>query len=195
MKTQILLWLGLVILVLSCSNDNLSEEISKKEMTNLQEKALSTPLTNDVFTVDQKDNWKSSNGKAVTRTIKFHRSSGIFDFVAPSTECSPFIQVLIVGDGNATFLGNFKIINKYCFDGEQPVGPIYGFLTAANGDEIFTQMIGAVEVPSPEISNFDYIILGGTGRFEDATGFIQMYGTIDRINFVFNLEGEGEITF
>lgn len=195
MKTQILLWLGLVILVLSCSNDNLSEEISKKEMTDLQEKALSTPLTNDVFTVDQKDNWKSSNGKAVTRTIKFHRSSGIFDFVAPSTECSPFIQVLIVGDGNATFLGNFKIINKYCFDGEQPVGPIYGFLTAANGDEIFTQMIGAVEVPSPEISNFDYIILGGTGRFEDATGFIQMYGTIDRINFVFNLEGEGEITF
>lgn len=195
MKTQILLWLGLVILVLSCSNDNLSEEISKKEMTDLQEKALSTPLTNDVFTVDQKDNWKSSNGKAVTRTIKFHRSSGIFDFVAPSTECSPFIQVLIVGDGNATFLGNFKIINKYCFDGEQPVGPINGFLTAANGDEIFTQMIGAVEVPSPEISNFDYIILGGTGRFEDATGFIQMYGTIDRINFVFNLEGEGEITF
>ena len=120
---------------------------------------------------------------------------GFFDFVFPSTECAPFIQVLIIGKGNATFLGNFDVLNKYCFDGEQPVGPIYGFLTAANGDQIFTQMIGAIEVPAPEISYFDYIILGGTGRFEGASGAIQMFGTIDRVNSLFNLEGEGEITF
>ena len=150
-----------------------------------------TPLTFDVSKAD----FKFSKTKAVTRTIKIHRSSGHFDFLYPSTECPENIQVLIIGTGNATFLGNFDVINKYCFDGEKPVGPIYGFLTAANGDEIHTQMIGATELPAPEISNFDYIILGGTGRFEDASGFIHMYGTIDRVNFIFNLEGEGKISF
>jgi hypothetical protein len=195
MKTQILLSLFIATMVFSCSNDKLSGESSLEESINLQEKALLTPLTNDIFTKLNKESSKSSNAKAVTRTIKINRSAGFFDFVFPSTECAPFIQVLIIGKGNATFLGNFDVLNKYCFDGEQPVGPIYGFLTAANGDEIFTQMIGAIEVPAPEISFFDYVILGGTGRFEGASGTIQMYGTIDRVNFVFNLEGEGEITF
>jgi len=189
MKKQILVLASLFILSYGCSESN--PIVESNEAYNLQEKALMTPLTMDL----SKNDFKSSNAKAVTRTIKFQRSSGHFDFVYPSTECSPYVQVLIVGTGNATFLGNFKVTNKYCFDGEEPVGPIYGYLTAANGDEIFTQMIGATEVPAPEISNFDYIILGGTGRFEDASGFIHMYGTIDRVNFVFNLEGEGEITF
>lgn len=188
MKKLILL-ASLIILSYGCSESNPIGDTN--ETITLQEKALLTPLT---FDLSKKD-FKSSKAKAVTRTIKFQRSSGYFDFVYPSTECSPYVQVLIVGTGNATFLGNFEIINKYCFDGEVPVGPIYGFLTAANGDEIYTQMIGATEVPAPEISDFDYIILGGTGRFADASGFIHMYGTIDRVNFIFNLEGEGEITF
>lgn len=195
MKTQILISLFIAAMVFSCSNDKLSRESSFDESVNLQERAILTPLTNAVFTEDKKDFSKSSNAKAVTRTIKFNRSVGYFDFVFPSTDCAPFTQVLIIGKGNATFLGNFDVLNKYCFDGEQPVGPVYGFLTAANGDEIFTQMIGAVEVPAPEISVFDYVILGGTGRFDGASGTIQMYGTIDRVNFLFHLEGEGEITF
>lgn len=195
MKTQILLSLFIATMTFSCSNDKLSDESSLKESINLKEKALLTPLTNDIFNELSKEYSKSSNAKAITRTIKFNRSAGFFDFVFPSTECAPFIQVLIIGKGNATFLGNFDVLNKYCFDGEQPVGPIYGFLTAANGDQIFTQMIGAIEVPAPEISYFDYIILGGTGRFEGASGAIQMFGTIDRVNSLFNLEGEGEITF
>ena len=189
MKTQILVLVSLFMLSYGCSESNPIEE--NNATITLQEKALLTPLTIDF----SKNAFKSSNAKAVTRTIKFQRSSGYFDFVYPSTECSQYVQVLIVGTGNATFLGNFDVINKYCFDGVEPVGPIYGFLTAANGDEIFTQMIGATEVPAPEISNFEYLILGGTGRFEDASGYIHMYGTIDRVNFIFNLEGEGEITF
>lgn len=188
MKKLILL-ASLMILTYGCSESNPIGDTN--ETVSLQEKALLAPLTIDV----SKSDFKSSNAKTGTRTIKFQRSSGHFDFVYPSTECSPYIQVLIVGTGNATFLGNFDVINKYCFDGVEPVGPIYGFLTAANGDEIHTQMIGATEVPAPEISNFDYIILGGTGRFEDASGFIHMYGTIDRVNFIFNLEGEGKISF
>ena len=178
-----------MILSYGCSESNPIADTN--DAISLQEKALVTPLLMDVSNRD----FKSSNAKAVTRTIKFQRSSGYFDFVYPSTECSPYVQVLIVGTGNATFLGNFEVLNKYCFDGEEPVGPIYGFLTAANGDEIHTQMIAATELPAPEISNFDYIILGGTGRFEDASGTIHMYGTIDRVNFIFYLEGEGEITF
>jgi hypothetical protein len=193
MKTRILLWIGIFTISFSCSNDKLLEE--NNDSINLQEKALLTPLTSDFSKENLKVFSKSSNAKAITRTIKFHRASGIFDFVYPSTECSPFIQVLIIGNGNGTFLGNIEVINKYCFDGEEPVGPIYGFLTAANGDEIFTQMIGAEEVPAPEISNFEYVILGGTGRFEGASGWIQLNGTVDRVNFLWNLEGEGEITF
>lgn len=189
MKTQILVLVSLFMLSYGCSESNPFRENNKA--INLQEQALITPLSIDL----SKNDFKSSKAMAVTRTIKFQRSSGYFDFVYPSTECSPYVQVLIVGTGNATFLGNFDVINKYCFDGEEPVGPIYGFLTAANSDEIHTQMIGATEVPAPEISNFEYIILGGTGRFEGASGYIHMYGTIDRVNFIFNLEGEGEITF
>ncbi|WP_228850324.1 hypothetical protein [Aegicerativicinus sediminis] len=193
MKKHILLLVGLFILNYGCSTGDIIEE--NNEITGLEEKALLTHLAIDMSNGDLNVFKKSSSANAVTRTIKFQRSSGYFDFVYPSTDCSPYLQVLIVGNGNATFLGNFEVINKYCFDGENPVGPIYGFLKAANGDEIFTQMIGATELPAPEISNFEYIILGGTGRFEGATGSVHMYGIIDRINFLFNLEGEGEITF
>ena len=50
MKTQILLSLFIATMVFSCANDKLSDETSLEESINLQEKALLTPLTNDIFT-------------------------------------------------------------------------------------------------------------------------------------------------
>jgi hypothetical protein len=49
MKTQILISLFIAAMVFSCSGDKLSTESSFDESVNLQEKAILTPLTNDVF--------------------------------------------------------------------------------------------------------------------------------------------------
>ncbi len=57
-------------------------------------------------------------------------------------------------------------------------------------------------MPYPDLDNppnfyYPYDIIGGSegGRFENATGYINMYGIVDYIEGIWTLTGEGEITY
>lgn len=94
-------------------------------------------------------------------------SAGTFgaDFNLP--RCGPLLPLKIEGSGKASHVGNLDVILTWC-TGEIG-GPdnfiIDGVITAANGDEIWFQSTGPFRP-----FEIDYIVTGGTGRFEEAEG-------------------------
>ncbi|QIA07758.1 hypothetical protein [Draconibacterium halophilum] len=138
------------------------------------------------------------SGNRIERTIKFQKASGVMEVIQNMDACTATgLQMIISGGGNATFLGNFTVYNKLCIDGDgNPVSPIWGELTAANGDKIYT-MVNTDPWVDEDGMHYLYKIREGmsTGRFEGATGYIDMYGIIDHINMTWDLKGEGMIKF
>lgn len=133
------------------------------------------------------------------KIITFKQSSGTME-VIPCSDCPTGFQFYISGTGIATHLGNFTVVNTVCFD---PVtgefsGDWLGFITAANGDQLHTQMVYGPYFPEgPEgPTYYDYDVQEGTGRFEDVTGgnFIT-YGYADWDNMTWTLQGGGPIYF
>ncbi|UKM65931.2 hypothetical protein GSB9_02503 [Flavobacteriaceae bacterium GSB9] len=93
-----------------------------------------------------------------------------------------------VGGGNATHLGNFTTDLKFCFHvvfdeqgnpdpegGFGEYGTVEGYMEAANGDRLFVTTPGSILIPiQDDFYAFKFedicIIGGGTGRFENASG-------------------------
>lgn len=109
--------------------------------------------------------------------------------IAPDASCGgpPMLLNTQEGFGEATHLGRFSVLITFCIDpsellddgqlspGESlPYENGLGTLTAANGDRLFITIAGAV-LPSDH-PDFDFEfsdpfeIVGGTGRFDGATG-------------------------
>ena len=133
------------------------------------------------------------------KIVTFNKSSGIME-VIPCTDCATGYQLYISGSGNATHLGNFTVINTVCFDLAtfETVGDHLGFIFAANGDEIHTQMVNGPYFPEgPDgPAYYDYTVLEGAGRFADVTGGDWvMYGMADLANMTWELQGGGPIYF
>ncbi|MCY1722320.1 hypothetical protein OU798_18345 [Prolixibacteraceae bacterium Z1-6] len=138
------------------------------------------------------------SGTMVERTIKFQRASGTMEVIWNPDACSETeLQMVIAGGGNATFLGNFTVLNTLCINEQgDPVSPILGELTAANGDMLYS----IVTTPPWEENGMVYYRYDirselCTGRFEGATGFIIMYGDIDHVAMTWDLKGIGRIMF
>lgn len=137
--------------------------------------------------------------KVKTKTIKFHRASGPFIYEFPSDCGEGIFRAVISGQGNASHLGRFTVENIGCFhqDSEGDLvldGPWLGFMTAANGDEIHTQLVGAWDKAG--LSYYKYMVLTGTGRFFEAQGEIIMYGTMEYetpLSGNWTLKGEGTL--
>jgi hypothetical protein len=131
--------------------------------------------------------------KLKTKTLKIHESSGTLLY--PNTiiscdvcdMCESMSLLYVQGTGHATHLGAFTVINYLCVD--QP-SVLRGLLTAANGDQIHTKLMGP-----PVDGVFHYAIEGGSGRFAGAEGYIDMWGLIDEEKEIFELEGLGEIRY
>jgi hypothetical protein len=141
---------------------------------------------------------KAEAAKKVTKTLKFHESSGILLYFAdPPVPCEICdiceygSMLLVQGTGHATHLGAFTVINYLCYE---DLKTTRGILTAANGDHLFTMVIGT-SIDEDLGLIYHYAILEGDGRFEGATGWIDMWGDIDDIAGTFDLEGEGEVTY
>ncbi len=142
--------------------------------------------------MDQNPELKS--GKMVERPFIIHSSTGTMGFLV-SDECpdlGPGVpnRFVVNGSGNATHLGKFTVKNFMCLDGS----PIQGELTAANGDKIFT-MVTKEPWMEDGVIHYYYSILDGTGRFEDAGGYVVMFGVIDYATMTFDLKGDGRIIF
>lgn len=138
---------------------------------------------------------KADVAKIVTKTLKFHESSGTMGPVE-NGDCNTGWQYLVSGIGHATHLGAFTVQNTACCLGPptfQPIETLQGILTAANGDQIFTHVDYIDYNVVPNV--YHYLIDGGSGRFEGAEGFIDMWGLLDYYNGIFDLQGLGEIIY
>jgi hypothetical protein len=77
------------------------------------------------------------------------------------------LSLTYVGTGQGTHLGRFKEDASLVVDLSTGAVSASVTLTAANGDKVFKSATGTVLLP---FASGDFTILGGTGRFEDATG-------------------------
>ena len=179
MKTRIVLLSVLMIVAIACEKDN-----SPYEEISLPEQQLS-PLPNISIPDDLLENSQYLKSAVVTKTIKFFETTGTMVLEGGSI-------VMIFGEGHASHLGLYTVKNIPCdFYG---FSTFCGILTAANGDEIHTVVIASG--PDPVYGVYlEYIVLGGTGRFEGSTGTISMYGSLDFVNSTWTLQGEGQISY
>ena len=95
------------------------------------------------------------------------RSSGA---VTVTDVSYPFVTTRVVGEGEATHLGHFTLTAEAVVDVSLPGAPATGrwTLTAANGDQLFATFV-AYGI-DPTHGHGDFTIVGGTGRFQGATG-------------------------
>jgi hypothetical protein len=107
---------------------------------------------------------------------------GNYTYAGPNAErCGsfPYIQIVVDGEGTGPQLENFTVHIDFCYD---VVTGYYSdtraFMTAANGDILFVSCEGQVfdgrleDHPEYVTSFFrdPFVILGGTGRYEGASG-------------------------
>lgn len=84
---------------------------------------------------------------------------------------APF-QTLTASEGKMTHMGRTQLSTSHCstIDGSAAVGGEATF-TAANGDEIWATYTAVTMAGPPLIvQESSFVIVGGTGRFENATG-------------------------
>lgn len=198
MKNRSLIFFLLLFFIFGCSKENVRDNITSLQNETPNEQISLAPLHNYLAAENVQVPVEKS-GKLKTKTIKFHESSGIMGIIPNPGECEPYgglYQVVIEGTGHATHLGLFEVINTYCVGLEgNPISPIYGIMTAANGDQLFSQMTSSWIDETTGVMYYGYNIYNGNGRFEGATGNTLMWGTVDYANNTWYLEGEGNITY
>ena len=136
----------------------------------------------------------------VTRPFHDHSTGTIAIVYSEGNGCYPeYAQTQFIGSGNGTHIGNSSDEFYVCSNAEGVLsGPFYGTLTAANGDKIyFSQSDMSVFVFIDEYGNVsgEFDIIGGTGRFEGATGHVDTYGVDDFVNMTYDIYMDGTITY
>jgi len=188
MKTKLLsiTLIGLLTLIMvNCSKDTTLKSEAQQEM-------VESPLANYKFVGYPPSTLLRKSGKAVTRTIKFFEISGTFEFNYTVIGCAPSPYLTISGEGNASHIGHYAVEDNGCYDGESP---IFGIITAANGDEIHTYVASAVQDENTGFWTYHYVVYEGTGQFDGVYGDIYLLGPIDFENWTWTMSGEGEITY
>jgi hypothetical protein len=111
------------------------------------------------------------------------------------------VFVTTVGGGNATHLGRFTFVSPhlsglsdFSIDGDQ-------FFTAANGDELHATLAGNLHpFVAPDghvflVGDIPATIVGGTGRFDEATGSFTFSIVFDTQTFHSTATIDGNIEF
>jgi hypothetical protein len=117
-----------------------------------------------------------------------------------SGRCAPAATISFTGTGNGTQLGRFAAVQSHCGGAPNPDGTIDFFggvatSIAANGDELHSTYSGKlwpVAGPVYRIDGYAYIV-GGTGRFANATGEQVASGTTNLATGESTLELDGWI--
>lgn len=200
MKTYLMLCIGAFFFLFACQEDTIApDKTAKADQSENQLYSYTAPA--DVMESLPAES-AHENGMDVTRHLVFHPTTGIF-YVTESDDCADFgvsHQTIVEGGGIATHIGQYSVLNYVCIsDPADPVsfaGPFLGIITSANGDEIHTMVIGMEpDMKNPPNATIHYLVMGGTGRFIGATGFVDMYGFLDFTEGTWSLSGTGEITY
>ena len=193
--------LAAFFIFVSCQSDQLeSDESLIQENEVVLKKAMEALMNYNgpEYSVTDRNN---PNANQVTRQWRMKYSRGTINVVPNPGDCGdydPPLQFLIEGDGLASHVGRFTFTNTACFNPDQGfLTPLMGVLTAAAGDQLYF-VLNYVE-PDPDNENYStryWDIIGGSegGRFEDASGWIALYGD-GTTNPFDNFTGWGEWTY
>lgn len=201
MKKILLYAIGALFLLVSCQSDQLeSDDVLIQDNEMILEKAMES-LMNYSSPANSVRVRNNPNANQVTRQWRMWFSRGTLSVVPNPGDCGdydPPLQFLIEGDGLATHVGRFTFTNTACFDPDQGfLTPLLGVLTASAGDQLYFVLTEVV--PDPDNENFAtryWDIIGGSegGRFEDASGWLALYGD-STTNPFDNFIGWGEWTY
>lgn len=101
----------------------------------------------------------------------------------------------LVGTGQATHLGRFALTSEFTVTTPPPTAAGTAIWTAANGDQIFTNVTGQGVVTFPVLAVVEtHAITGGTGRFDGASGSIILERSINLQTFVSSASITGTIS-
>lgn len=122
---------------------------------------------------------------AKAAVLDFSGSMNATASVGPDASCAPLpFRGTISNGSGASSLGSYSYSHSVCLAGG--VGPVAGsFLFDFGADEFFGSLTGSASASAtPGVFDqlFTYTILGGTGRFLDATGTFMGNGTVDTRN-------------
>lgn len=133
---------------------------------------------------------KKGKAESATVTVPFKADfMGTYMYAGPDALCGEWNpeagvmngMVINEGGGTGTHLGNFTHYFEFCCDfieGYYPGGHMSAYFTAANGDMLYVSCAGQVlngrlDYHPADVNSYfkdPFVILGGTGRFEGATG-------------------------
>ncbi len=142
---------------------------------------ISCSESDETLLVDDPTGDHLKSGKSGhTVTVPF-KADFIGTYVDPGDATCEFPQlwpVKVNFEGTGTYLGKFTGYFSFCVDGNSGYGPSVSEMVAANGDILYVsiegQVIGGREDDHPDyVTSYwrdPFVILGGTGRFEGATG-------------------------
>lgn len=106
--------------------------------------------------------------------------SGLVQFL-PAGDCADLIGLATTVEnarGVASHLGRTTMSSRHCTPMGDNFGPGEMTLVAANGDELYMTYTGSAPYPAPGteviVGTSTNMITGGTGRFEGATGTLEM---------------------
>lgn len=200
---------GALFLLASCQSDGLeSEDTLIQENDVVLMRALESLGTYE-STVQFPMVSKSTNANQVTKKWKMLYSRGTVGVMvnsdpylagSPNSGCEGYggLQFVVNGGGIASHIGKFSVMNLACVDGiGNLVTPLYGWITTANGDVISTMLLYVIpDLNSPGYFTYHYMVMGGSegGRFENASGWLEIYGASSQQGFEFVGVG-GELTY
>lgn len=112
--------------------------------------------------------------------------------VAPDATCSdPPLRSVFATTGHATHMGKLELDYYNCTPSGSDIVGVEMTFVAANGDSVFATF-GSDSVPpvgeEPSLLEitYDFVIIGGTGRFEGATGGGRMMADVEWPGFALN---------
>jgi hypothetical protein len=185
-KTRIGLWPWLASSDLETKNNN---KKAKRNMKNITRTAFSLQMTALLLTAALAGPAAAATGVPIRGSIQ---GVEIADVQFPK------IFVAGSGSGNATHLGRFTVTYEVEVDllAHETFGS--SVFTAANGDSVFTDIIGSgTPTENPDVHTVVEVhtITGGTGRFAGATGSFIKKSLLNLVSGVTSGSFDGTISF
>ena len=106
------------------------------------------------------------------------------------------IEAIATGSGTATHLGQWTVSGnvKYTLDNGVLRSSGLGTIIAANGDKLQVQIDGILD-PVAGVDQGVFTFMGGTGRFEAASGTANFVVTLNPLTGGFDLTAVGKINY
>lgn len=155
----------------------------------------SSDITGAGFQSGQVNARNDASSAAGSRTVPFKaKYDAHVVAVGPGLGCDA--RLFLEGAGTGTHLGNFTITLGFCGRADGTLDTGTGTFVAANGDLLYITFHGVSDGGHPILHFTSYVtFVGGTGRFEGATGTATVNGIFDANTGAGPADWDGVITF